>query len=345
MPVSSDAIDQPGKRLHICIGYTCNNNCIFCMEDDREKRRLYVLNQSDGDIQSMINENRNAEEVLFTSGEPTLNEKLPLYIRWARQSGIKTIGIISNGRRMAYRDYAFSLLSEGINNIVISIHGHNSKLHDSLTRTKGSFEQTYRALLNLSELKEQFSFRLATSTVVNKKNLSFIKDITLLFIPLLVDQFIFNVMMPDGRGNIFFNKLMPKYRDVSEKFKLISSELSDNSLKRIHLVDIPFCVTINLPDTIRGYVERFFHYEPEGSAGHKDYQIDPFLLSKIDRNLFERESLLSDSVFTKITRSFKDMLVKEKREKCNTCRYGRICAGVWKPYIMHRGWDEFQPVE
>ncbi|MBM4388110.1 MAG: hypothetical protein FJ088_10260, partial [Deltaproteobacteria bacterium] len=55
--------------MHICIGFSCNNNCIFCMEEDREARRRFVMNQSREDIRRMIFDSRGVREVLFTSGE------------------------------------------------------------------------------------------------------------------------------------------------------------------------------------------------------------------------------------------------------------------------------------
>jgi len=40
-------IEQRRPRVHILTGAVCNNNCIFCMEEDREGR--YVTNSATND--------------------------------------------------------------------------------------------------------------------------------------------------------------------------------------------------------------------------------------------------------------------------------------------------------
>ncbi|MBU4449766.1 MAG: glutamate racemase, partial [Actinobacteria bacterium] len=55
-----------------------------------------------------------------------------------------------------------------------SIHGHTPELHDSLTRSKGSFEQTKQGIKNLIELAQPIS----TNTVVVKQNYKYLAKIT-----------------------------------------------------------------------------------------------------------------------------------------------------------------------
>ena len=139
--------------LHVLVGSRCNNNCIFCMEGDREGRSKHVTSQTSNDVQRMIEYFSDSKEILFTCGEPTLNKELARYIFWAKRERYKTIALISNGRALASKDYLDKLIKLGLNKITISLHGHTAKLHDALTRTPGSFDQTVLGLRNISDIK------------------------------------------------------------------------------------------------------------------------------------------------------------------------------------------------
>ena len=45
-----------------------------------------------------------------------------------------------------------------------------------------------------------------------------------------------------------------------------------------------------------------------------------------------------------IRRADLDDAVRTKRAECKTCKYDRVCEGVWGNYWRRRGWDEFVPV-
>ena len=198
MPTPGDLLS--GERLHVCVGLSCNNNCIFCMEDDREDRFERLVRQTDEDVRRMM-QNKNAREVMFTSGEPTLHEHLAEYIRMAREMGFQIVGLITNGRRFSYRPYARSLLEAGLNHVLVSIHGPNAKVHDALTRTRGAFGQTLKGLASLASLKDEFdSLKIHTSYVVNRRNYRLFREFYDVMHPFKVDQHVFNVMMPEGRG-------------------------------------------------------------------------------------------------------------------------------------------------
>ena len=86
------------ERVHILTGAICNNNCIFCMEEDRDAR--YVTNSATTDerVRWVLDQNRGCEEVCFTSGEPTTNKRLPAWARMARDAGVHKISVMTNAR-------------------------------------------------------------------------------------------------------------------------------------------------------------------------------------------------------------------------------------------------------
>ncbi len=337
--------DDVGDRIHICVGATCNNNCLFCMEEDREDRLGRVGAQTPDDVARMIRDNRGTREILFTSGEPTLNDHLPDYVRQAREAGYPVVGVISNGRRFAYAPYVRSLLDAGMNNVIVSIHGHDARTHDALSRTKGSFDQTLKGLRNLDVMRRAWTFQVATSTVVCRRNLPHLGALCALLAPLAIDRHVFNVMMPDGRGQTHLDALMPRYREVTDAFAALLPTLAPTFARRMALVDIPYCTTEGLPDGVRGYVERYYHFEPDGSFERRAAGLTQSAPPTDDDRLFQAAAMAGDQTgFTRVTRTFQESFVRAKRPECGTCGYDAVCRGVWKPYLARFGWDEMVPV-
>lgn len=253
--------------LHVLTGPACNNNCLFCMEADRLGRDAAVRAQTPEHVRSMIASYPDDDEILFTSGEPTLNAELPCYIAWAKAKGFRVIGLITNGRRLAYPAFLASLLRAGLNRITISMHGHTAALHDGLTRTPGSFAQTHAALQNLQRAKKLHPIRVHTSTVLNRRNLPHVEQIVAYLAEGPADQIVFNVMMPKGRGALHFRQLMPRYAEVTQRLLELHGRLDDRIAARLRVVDMPPCIQQLLPASLRGELESFDQFEKLGSTG------------------------------------------------------------------------------
>jgi MoaA/NifB/PqqE/SkfB family radical SAM enzyme len=313
------------ERVHILTGAVCNNNCIFCMEEDRDAR--YVTNSATTDdvVQRILANSRDAEEVCFTSGEPTTNPRLAQWVRWAKEHGASRISVMTNGRALSYEQYAKKLVAAGMNRFYVSIHGHTQKLHESLTRTPESFVQTVGGLDVIHRLK-RYGVELHTSTVITKRNLPHLDEIYRFLREHGVDQVVFNVMQANGRANTHFEQIFPRYTEIAKE---AAAFLAKHDRAEAFFVDIPLCTTTALPDYNRGYVESYVHYEPRGMT-HES------LVADIDAR--------SDGDLVQIRRSDLDDAERRKRPECGSCRYNGACEGVWSNYLRRYGWDEFTPV-
>jgi len=285
------------------------------MEEDREKREVLYGRITPAVVLGNLRARVADGEVMFTSGEPTLNKNLPTYIRWARQLGYRRIGLTTNARRLSYEPYARRLLDEGLNLIVVSIHGPDARCHDGQTRTPGSFAQTLEGLRVLARLKQAYSFRIHTSTVVGKRNYRRFADMYALLASLSVDEIVFNVMQPLGRAERLVTTLVARYSDIVREFGTFLSTVSSSG-PALYLVDLPLCTTEGLPAPVRGYVESATFHEPTKDG----------------------------TLRLQATRQCKEEKNRVKRPECDTCRYGRECLGVWRAYVEVYGWDEFVPV-
>lgn len=259
--------------LHLLVGRDCNNNCLFCMEADRRGRSEHAANQSSQDVRRMIQEYPETDEILFTNGEPTLCQDLPQYVTWAKERGFKTIGLISNGRRLTYPLYLEDLVTRGLNRVTLSVHGHTSSLHDGLTRTPGSFRQTRAGLIHCARMAQTHGLQLHTSTVLTRRNLPHLQAIAAMLRSFHVHETVYNVMMAKGRGAQHFKRLMPRYGDVLIAFHQLADNSEKRSNQRIRVVDMPPCVLRCLPLGMGGDSEEYDQYEPTGSTGVAGFEV------------------------------------------------------------------------
>ncbi|MEM7448016.1 MAG: radical SAM protein HxsC4 [Myxococcota bacterium] len=318
------------ERVHVLTGAVCNNNCLFCMEEDRDARYETNSQTDDSTVRWILENKAGAEEICFTSGEPTLNRRLPVWASWAKGAGIANISVMTNARMLSQRRYAQMLVKSGINRFYVSIHGHESRLHDSLVRTPGAFEQTTNGIRNIASLK-RFGLQLHTSTVVTKRNLPHLASIYVFLRDLGVDQVVFNVMQANGRANTHFEKIFPRYTEIAKEAAVFLNAFPD---AMAFFVDIPLCTTEGLPDFNRGFVESYTHFESV-SGGH-----DIALLTEID----PQSQCGPDSDLVQLRRSDLDDALRKKRAECAECKYDSVCEGVWSNYLSRHGWEEFVPV-
>lgn len=305
------------RNLHVSVGYHCNNFCLFCMEADRAKIHAETKEFVENRVYDFLRRNRKMKKVIFTSGEPTLNPDLIKYVRHAKKMGFKTISIISNGRMYSNEKFCLALLKEGVNEFIVSIHGHKKETHDALTRTPGSFEQTAKGLANLSRIRKYGPFHLTISIVINKINCGFLGDMLDFLRKYRADEIVFNIVQPVGLNmEKRFRVLMPRYGEIAKIFESLVNDkpwLFEHPEKRekrryISITDLPPCFSKKLVGMIGFGEERVTDCEGK-------------------------------------TRKIHTATYKEKGDICKLCKYSQICDGVYKNYIKNFGWGEFSPVK
>jgi len=142
--------------LEIIIGWECNNNCMFC--SNPEMKKIFDSKNTEKMDVSMIKiklSKYNPKEIktlIFVGGEPTISKNLFELINFSIHLGFQKIFLMTNGRMLSNKSFFKKLLKYPQIELGISIHGHNSEIHDSLTRTEGSFKQTIKGMNNLKKL-------------------------------------------------------------------------------------------------------------------------------------------------------------------------------------------------
>jgi len=134
-----------------------------------------------------------AESVLFSGGEPTMRKDLVELASHCRDLGLG-FGLITNGRMLSYEPLTRKLAGLGLDYVYLSLHG-SGEVHDAITRSPGSFEQSLGALVALSKIG---GIRLASNAVVTRWNLEELNYLVSLLAPMPGVSIKFSYVEPKG---------------------------------------------------------------------------------------------------------------------------------------------------
>jgi len=298
------------ERIDIKLGYQCNNFCRFCIA---VSKRNTLLSRNAEEVKNiLIKERARCNRVVFSGGEPTLQENLIDYVKYAKDLNYKEIQVATNGRLFSLMDYCIKLSEAGASVFAISIHGPNAKIHDYLTRAKGSWNQAITGIKNLKKINKE----VITNTVIVKQNYKSLPSIAQKIIALGVDsyQFAFVRVNPIIKNDPkLIKKIVPRYFQV-ERYVKKGLQLGIDSNINTKTEAIPYC----------------FMKEYEN---HLSERIPP------DTNVYDADNMRKHYEKTRKNEA------KAKGPKCRTCKYDSVCEGPWKDYPEIFGWDEFKPVK
>ena len=231
------------KRVDIKLGFTCNNNCRFCVQ--AHKRNFGDKTTDRIKMELDLARNTGCSGVVFTGGEPSIRKDILELITYAKELGFNTIQLQTNGRRFFYKDFCERVIRAGMNEFSPALHGHTAGLHDYLTSSPGSFEQTVQAIKNIAA---HDSIRIISNTVVTKPNYRYLPDIARLLVSLGVDQYQLAFVHAVGNARKNFDEMVPR---VSEAAPFIHEALQAGIDAGLIVMAeaMPFC-------TMQGY-ERY----------------------------------------------------------------------------------------
>lgn len=258
-----------------------------------------------------------AKSVDILGGEPTIRRDITEVIAFARKTGFKRVLFTTNGRMLSYEPVARGIVESGVSEIRFSIHGHNAKLHDSLTGMQGSFVQLAAGVKNLQTLG--FG-NLSANTTIVRANYRHLPGIT---------KFISSLGIPRANliyayaGSKDYAEIVPK---VSEAAPYIRKCLVDrrppgrgfpsgSSGLEVRLINVPLpCLFMDLNGYLCDYQKREDEYFRPSRPG-------PY------------EKFESEKRWKKI-----------KLPVCSSCAVRKKCSGVCADYVRTFGGGEVKPV-
>jgi len=246
--------------------------------------------------------------VVFTGGEPTIREDIIDLIRYAKSLEFEIIQIQSNGRMFCYEKFCDAIIIAGANEFSPAIHGHTARLHDCLTTSEGSFEQSIAGIKNLKKRRQ----RVITNTVITKSNYRHLPQIAQILVYLEVDQYQFAFVHALGTAEENFESTVPRMSMIMPYVKK-GLDVGIAAGKKVMTEAVPYCF-------MQGYEE----YVAE--------RIIP------DTKIYDHN---------RITDNFTEVRRKEgklKGPECRQCKHFQYCEGPWREYPEKFGWGEFNPV-
>ncbi|MGF0019895.1 His-Xaa-Ser system radical SAM maturase HxsC [Sporofaciens sp. SGI.106] len=219
----------------------CNSNCIMCPSP--ECSRKYG---EDIELEKLITFAKHipsdTSHLTITGGEPFLSgEPIFDFVSLLRDKFPRTEFLfLTNGRIFSIDKYAKllrkSLPSNSI--IAIPIHGSDAEIHDSITQTKGSFEQTVLGIKRLL----RYGIRIEVRIVISKMNCTDLDKLSNFIIREMPQIEYISVIAMEMTGNAYKNKerLWISYKEAfsfaSEAIKKLISYGID-----VKLYNFPLC--------------------------------------------------------------------------------------------------------
>lgn len=293
------------------MGYECNNSCSFCINSykrDLESKSTARI------MQEMAVARKQGNTYLeLIGGEPTIRPDILDIISFGRKLKFRDIVMATNGRLFSYNDFAKRIVEAGLTDLIFSIHGDTPKLHDSLTRAKGSFEQLMKGIGNI---RSAGLWKIGTNTTIVKQNYRRLEKIGILIRSLGINNAEFIFVDPEnGEISDDFHTFVPR---ISKAAPYIHKTLAlaQEKTTHWHVRYVPLC-----------YFTEYIH------------QISELKESEF----FNTQHLAPDFINLDVVTSRKN-ISRKKTKKCIGCDLFDSCEGIWRKYLENYGDEELRPV-
>jgi len=315
--------DEIPRKAYLVLGYSCNNNCIHCFNLDMIlslKNQDKIIDSNTEELKEIISKmsNEGIKEVVFTGGEPTIRKDFFDILKFAKDLGLK-VTLETNARMFCVKDFTRKTFKINPDlSLIIPLHHTNSKIHDKITRTKGSYEQTIQGIKNIIKNKIQ---NITLNVILLKQNYRDLENIVKYVNELGIKKVNFIYVDGSGNGRINWFNVAPHYTEIKPYLKKtlkIVNKLRINA----GVYNIPFCF-------VQGY-ERYV----SGINNHVKYHLGNESIE--DFSLGIREDIIKECFIDR---------ERKKPEQCRKCRYFNICSGVWEEYLEFYGTEEFKPIK
>jgi len=189
-------------------------------------------------IKSLEKLDKNTGSILLTGGEPTIRKDIFYILEYINQHFPKTkIQLITNARMFYYGGFIDKINTISNLNIITELHGSNEQLHDKITQTKGSYNQSFKGIKNMLNN----NFRVELRIVVSKLNYKDILNLSKLYldefpnagrIVIFPIDLIGNALKNRNETGINYTKTIPYIEKALELLKN----------KNVNVYHTPYCI-------------------------------------------------------------------------------------------------------
>ena len=219
----------------------CSNSCVFC-GFQKNVPLSKIRSQVADSYKNLIDfKKQGIKNIVISGNDPLEYEDIIQIIEHIKKSGFQFIIIETNGLRLSDEHFLDEFIKSGINKLEIPLYGSNSKIHDSVTRTPGSFARTLKGIKGV--LKKAPDIKIRISSLILQQNKNNLLDlIDLVKGELKIDSLNFSV--PCILTYHCHHYYVP-FKDLGPYVKKIYNyDLKMNY--KISFTEIPYCVFGNI---------------------------------------------------------------------------------------------------
>lgn len=295
------------ESIHLFLNkYVCNSNCICCPTIRQNCHEIETFEE----IIQGLKKVKFLQRIYITGGEPTIHPDFFRILDWIKKEMYNPkITILSNGRIFYYNSFVNRILGYNITEFYLSLRGLSEIVHDYITRSKGSYNQTIGGINNLMKRNK----KVIVCLIINKINIYTInKDLDLFLKKFKNNYPIMDLRFIDLIGEAEINR-----KELNIKFSSIIPPLStflDSLINRGIKVNIsgmaPLCL---LPKEYHKYVIK---------------QSEQKIIDIKNRN---KEFIAPGDQFIFL-------------DRCKNCQYRNRCNGIYINYLKYNGEEEFKSI-
>jgi len=257
------------------------------------------------------------DHVTISGGEPTLNSSFFSVIEHLNDLGVH-ITILSNSVQFADNhvvEHLKNVIDVSRCNVVSAIHSSDCKIHDKLTGSEGSFEDTLSGLKNLISAGVPICVKNIINGINYMRLVEFSDFIIHTFPPQVEVQFC--VMDYSGRAAKNLDTLAVDFQSIGvqlEKALDIFEEKECGEMRKISIIESPLCM------------------------------LDPYYWKYFEKTSSKLGMYVAPNSETENNTSYDvKNLCNTSYSECMQCRAKELCAGVWSSSYQVLGNNSLKP--
>jgi hypothetical protein len=218
-------------RATVVLSLACDNQCVFCGQEGLEGEERPPVERQ------LESARAHAAAVTFVGGEPALDPQVCEHVRRARQLGFLSVGVQTNGRRLAERGVAQDLARAGLTDVHVSLHAADAAAHDYHTGRAGSF----RELLAGFSAARAAGLAVVVTTVLTRSNFRALGELPRLLADRGAKAWQIAAATATGRAGRDFDRILPPLR-LAVPFVLGALDSADALGLRAWVRGLPACL-------------------------------------------------------------------------------------------------------
>jgi len=221
----------------IILNTGCSQKCLFCRGPKPRIRGMELRKQEIEIYRNILYFKKiGINKIEISGSDPIEYNKIIELIRYLKEEGFEFVQLSTHGTRLANPSFLNKLISSGLDKLRIPIYGSNTKIHDSVTQTPGSFQHLVKGFKLLRKKNNSIDIQMSCLIVDQNKN-DLVNIADFVTNELSVEDFYFSIPCINEGDLSFYIPLKNLNPYVKKLYEYV---LRTND--RIKFFEIPFCV-------------------------------------------------------------------------------------------------------